>query len=287
MSKLQTIQTLVHIRSQLFQQYFANRKLCKEYRLYRHTGIQAYNCAKLYTLRLSILNHKPRFMSGKKRQLYTSKAEWKNSLFNFVHQRKVNFSYECLDRHSMYTEKQFLQSAFPVMWKCKIQTVCYSLQTAGNTRDKSAGSGAAKYRRAKQQDKKNKAGTGKFGIRKTWLQNTSKAISTINVVKERQSRETDRLWHRKVQSHCIILYIVETQNGGGRNVPNIGTQETMREIAWWEITIWRLKEKGETTNTRSAVHAQQLSETWTRKNANCNHILRCYGKNDSEERDWG
>jgi hypothetical protein len=37
----------------------------------------------------------------------------------------------------------------------------------GNTGDRSAGSGAAKYRRAKQQDEKNKTGTGKFGIRKT------------------------------------------------------------------------------------------------------------------------
>jgi hypothetical protein len=35
----------------------------------------------------------------------------------------------------------------------------------------------------------------------------------------------------------IILYIVETQNGGERRVQNTGTQETIREIAWWEIII--------------------------------------------------
>jgi len=161
----------------------------------------------------------------------------------------------------MCTEKQFLHSKFPVTWKYKIQIVCYSLKTVGNTWDESAGSGAAKCRRAKQQDEKNKTGTGKFGIRTTWLQNIWKAISSINGVKERQSREIGSLWHRNVQSRCIILYIVETQNGVGRHEQNMGTQETMREIAWWESIIWRLQGTGETTNTRSAVCAQQVSET--------------------------
>jgi hypothetical protein len=110
MSKLQTIETLVHTRSKLFRlQYLANRKLCKEY---RHTGPQL--CKTVYTEAFNFTSQIPLYVWGKN-GCFTLQTQNERTVHLIVSIKIGLISLTgAVLRHLMCMEKQVLQSAFPV-----------------------------------------------------------------------------------------------------------------------------------------------------------------------------